>query len=593
MEVKNKATSINLFNFSTPQMRAFHMSWFAFFLCFFAWFGIAPLMAIVRDELNLTKAQIGNTIIASVAITIVARLVIGWLCDKVGPRKSYTWLLILGSLPVMGIGLSQSYESFLIFRLMIGAIGASFVITQYHTSVMFAPNCVGTANATSAGWGNLGGGVTQMIMPLVFATFVGLGYSNFWSWRLSMLVAGAVCFLTGIAYYKFTTDLPDGNFDELGVHKERETHNKSGGSFLDAVKDSRSWMLFFVYAACFGIELTINNIAALYFMDNFGLGVKTAGLVAGLFGLMNIFARTTGGIIGDKFGEKWGLKGRVKWLWVAVLVEGIALCVFSQMTVLPIAIGVMIIFSLFTQMSEGATYSVVPFVNKKALGSVSGIVGAGGNMGAVAAGFLIRSPDISYQQALLILGFIVIGLSFAALLVRFSPEAEKTAELEYAKALEERKAQVEQTGPSAVAAFALRFEKIMHQFGPLDLLRTFFGLALAVKGIFFITNIDAVEKLTGNLGGFGDLIAWYVIFAHIVGGLSISLGVGTRIASLFNIPVLLGAIFFVHGGSGIFSGSDLQFSILVLIMLVSFVWSGDGKFSLKTLLVGGEKPTGA
>ncbi|MBZ0171095.1 MAG: MFS transporter, partial [Phycisphaerales bacterium] len=165
MEVSNKATSINLFSLKTRQMRAFHMSWFSFFLCFFAWFGIAPLMAVVRDEMGLTKAQIGNTIIASVAITIVARLVIGWLCDRVGPRLSYTALLIVGSLPVMGIGLAHSYEGFLLFRLGIGVIGASFVITQYHTSVMFAPNCVGTANATSAGWGNLGGGVTQMIMP--------------------------------------------------------------------------------------------------------------------------------------------------------------------------------------------------------------------------------------------------------------------------------------------------------------------------------------------------------------------------------------------------------------------------------------------
>ena len=91
----------------------------------------------------------------------------------------------------MGIGLAHSYESFLLFRLGIGVIGASFVITQYHTSVMFAPNCVGTANATSAGWGNLGGGVTQMVMPLVFAAFVGLGYTEVISWRLSMVVAGA------------------------------------------------------------------------------------------------------------------------------------------------------------------------------------------------------------------------------------------------------------------------------------------------------------------------------------------------------------------------------------------------------------------
>ena len=173
MEIRNKATSIDLFSLRTRQMRAFHMSWFAFFLCFFAWFGIAPLMAIVREELSLTKAQIGNTIIASVAITILARLFIGWLCDRIGPRLSYTILLIVGAIPVMSIGLADSYESFLLFRLGIGVIGASFVITQYHTSVMFAPNCVGTANATSAGWGNLGGGVTQMVMPIVFAAFVG------------------------------------------------------------------------------------------------------------------------------------------------------------------------------------------------------------------------------------------------------------------------------------------------------------------------------------------------------------------------------------------------------------------------------------
>lgn len=151
MRELEKATSILMFNFKTPSMLAFHMTWFSFFLCFFGWFGIAPLMAVVRDEFQLTRTQIGNTIIASVAITVLARLIIGWVCDRFGPRLTYSWLLILGSVPVMGIGLSQNYESFLLFRLAIGAIGASFVITQYHTSMMFAPNCVGTANATTAG----------------------------------------------------------------------------------------------------------------------------------------------------------------------------------------------------------------------------------------------------------------------------------------------------------------------------------------------------------------------------------------------------------------------------------------------------------
>ena len=80
----------------------------------------------------------------------MARLVIGWLCDRFGPRLTYAWLLILGSLPVMGIGFAHDFQTFLIFRLLIGLIGASFVITQYHTSVMFAPNVVGTANAVTA-----------------------------------------------------------------------------------------------------------------------------------------------------------------------------------------------------------------------------------------------------------------------------------------------------------------------------------------------------------------------------------------------------------------------------------------------------------
>lgn len=68
------------------------MFWFAFILCFFAWYGIAPLMKIVREEMLLTKEQIGWCIIGSVAITVIARLFIGWLCDHIGPRLAYTWL---------------------------------------------------------------------------------------------------------------------------------------------------------------------------------------------------------------------------------------------------------------------------------------------------------------------------------------------------------------------------------------------------------------------------------------------------------------------------------------------------------------------
>ncbi|HYQ56559.1 MAG TPA: MFS transporter, partial [Draconibacterium sp.] len=322
-------------------MRTFHITWFSFFLCFFGWFGVAPLMAVIREELMLSKSQVGNIIISSVMITIFARLLIGWIADRIGPRVTYTWLLILGSLPVMLIGLSNDYSSFLLFRLAIGVIGASFVITQFHTSLMFAPNIVGTANATTAGWGNLGGGVTQMVMPLVFAGFVSLGYLNEQAWRFAMVVPGFAMIVMGIIYYKFTADTPQGNIKELKRNDPNYEFGKKAakGNTLAAVKDYRVWGLFLIYGACFGIELTINNIASLYYTDYFSLDVKTAGLIAGLFGLMNLFARSMGGILGDKFGIKWGLKGRVYFLFFVLLLEGIALIFFSKMTILPVAIA--------------------------------------------------------------------------------------------------------------------------------------------------------------------------------------------------------------------------------------------------------------
>ena len=374
---QGKATQIKLFSFKAPHMRAFHISWIAFFLCFFGWFGIAPLMAVVREELNLSKDQIGNIIIASVAITVIARLLIGWLCDKFGPRISYSVLLILGSIPVMFIGLSDSYESFLLFRLAIGVIGASFVITQYHTSVMFAPNVVGTANATSAGWGNMGGGVTQMVMPMIFAAFVSLGFIDSSAWRYAMVVPGVAMIILGVIYYFFTQDTPNGNLSELRKKDpDYALKHEQKGAFWLAFKDTRVWSLFVIYGASFGVELTINNIAAIYYKDYFDLDLATAGIIAGLFGLMNLFARSLGGIFGDKFGIKYGLQGRVKFLFLVLFIEGLALMLFSQMSYLPLAIGTMIVFSLFVQMSEGATFSVVPFINKKAIGAVSGIVGA-------------------------------------------------------------------------------------------------------------------------------------------------------------------------------------------------------------------------
>ena len=358
----------------------------------------------------------------------------------IGPRLAYSGLLILGSIPVMCIGLAQNYETFLLFRLAIGVIGASFVITQYHTSVMFAPNVVGTANATTAGWGNLGGGVTQMLMPIVLALVLMFGVGEVWGWRVAMVIPGAALLLMGIAYFFLTQDSPAGNYKDLRAKGMMPSSAQVKGSFWEAARDYRVWALFVIYGACFGVELTINNIAALYYYDRFELNLATAGIIAGTFGLMNIFARTLGGIFGDKMGIKFGLRGRVMLLGGVLLLEGLALILFSQMATLFLAVGAMIVFSLFVQMSEGATFSVVPFINRKALGSVAGIVGAGGNAGAVCFGFLFRAESLTYTDALMIVGVVVLIASALVFVVRFSPETERAERAALNNALAARSA---------------------------------------------------------------------------------------------------------------------------------------------------------
>ena len=150
--------------------------------------------------------------------------------------------------------------------MLIGAIGASFVITQYHTSQMFAPNCVGTANATTAGWGNLGGGVTQLAMPLLFALFVGaLGLL-----RRRELAAVDVRRRRAVCARRRRLLLPHARharrqLPRAARRRQAADASRRSGAFLEACRDRRVWALFVIYGCCFGIEITIDNIVVLYF----------------------------------------------------------------------------------------------------------------------------------------------------------------------------------------------------------------------------------------------------------------------------------------------------------------------------------------
>jgi len=188
-------------------------------------------------------------------------------------------------------------------------------------------------------------------------------------------------------------------------------------AFREAAVDYRVWLLFLLYGACFGVEITVDNVAALYFKDSFKVTLGLAGLFASLIGMMNLFARALGGIAGDWVGTRWGLIGRSRLLGLTIFFEGLLMVLFSTLKALGPATVAFLLFGLFVCMACGVTFAVVPLIRPRSVGSASGIVGARGNFGAALAALLFKSESLSGANAFLILGSIVPAISFAALLL--------------------------------------------------------------------------------------------------------------------------------------------------------------------------------
>jgi putative oxidoreductase len=121
-----------------------------------------------------------------------------------------------------------------------------------------------------------------------------------------------------------------------------------------------------------------------------------------------------------------------------------------------------------------------------------------------------------------------------------------------------------------------------HQPKWLVVLRIFLGMFLIVKGIQFVKDATLLENIMRqsvpkSFWWLGTAIPWL----HLLGGTFIVAGLFTRLSAVLQIPVLIGAVFFVNAKQGMLtSGSDLLFSIIILLLLVFFVVSGGGAYSL-------------
>jgi NNP family nitrate/nitrite transporter-like MFS transporter len=268
--------------------------------------------------------------------------------------------------------------------------------------------------------------------------FLVLGYSSPLSWRLSLVVVGSLLIAVGILYALFTVDNPRPPYlsvpaipalclpvapakEILQTDTDEPEPRQSACQALRGVAVAfLSWkamLLFCAYAACFGVELTINSIASTYFFDRFELDIGTAGLVASSFGLMNLFARPLGGVFSDLLQRRFQLRGRVLWLSLTLLCQGLGCVWFAFMRQLAAAIIALIVFSLFLQMAEGATFAIVPLLNRRRIGVMSGIVGAGGNVGGILTALLFRVATDLWWQSLMIMGLVAAGLGVLQLLL--------------------------------------------------------------------------------------------------------------------------------------------------------------------------------
>lgn len=289
VDSEGKACRLHLLSCAAPHMRSFHLAWLAHFVAVFATFAAAPLLPVIRDDLNLDKAQISTAGIAAVAGTVVSRVLMGGVCDRWGPRYGASSVLLLTASATFGMALVGDAGGYLAARLFIGFSLASFVACQFWCSVMFTPRIVGTANAVAAGWGNSAGGVVQLIMPLLLQGLAH-GQPEFVAWRTCYLVVGWLQVAVGLMVLLLGQDLPAGNYSTLRRQGLMGRPN-SRREYWAAVRNYRTWVMCVVYGFSFGTELTMNNVLSQYIYDQFSTSLVGAGALASVFSLCNIFSR--------------------------------------------------------------------------------------------------------------------------------------------------------------------------------------------------------------------------------------------------------------------------------------------------------------
>ncbi|KAA8530213.1 hypothetical protein F0562_004922 [Nyssa sinensis] len=287
-------------------------------------------------------------------------------------------------------------------------------------SSMFSGCVVGRANGVAAGWANVGAGVTQLVMPLIYSLITSFDVPSFKAWRVAFIIPAILQAVTAIMVLVFGQDLPDGSYK-----RTQKTSNKKKENVIEVLfhglKNYRGWILGLTYGFCFGVELTTDNIIAQYFYDRFNVKIQTAGAIAASFGLANLVSRPAGGVVSDAMGRRFGMRGRLWSLWVVQTVAALLCVLLGRVNSLWCSVFVMCGFSLFVQAASGLTFGVVPFVSKRSLGVISGMTGSGGTVGAVVTQLLLFSGNnkFSTQTGISLMGLMMLVCTLSVTTISF------------------------------------------------------------------------------------------------------------------------------------------------------------------------------
>jgi len=463
----------------TGKMKILHLSWMAFFITFFVWFNHAPLLSTIGETLGLTASEIKTLLILNVALTIPARIIIGMLTDKYGPRIIYAALLAVCSVPCFMFAFAESFEQAAIARFLLGFIGAGFVVGIRMVSEWFPANELGTAEGIYGGWGNFGSAAGAMLLPTIALLF---GGEN--GWRYAVGLTGLMSLAFSFVWYMNVSDTPKGStyfkpkqtgamevtsvsdFYFLLIMKLpmygalalltwklspngvsllsesvttivylslvvlyfveiKQTYKVNSHLFTKAVPEAHQYkfkqvaVLNILYFATFGSELAVVSMLPLFFSEVFELDMVYAGLLASLYAFMNLMSRPGGGWLSDKFGRKKTL---------LILTAGLALGYFVMASIdsswpLVLAVLAAMACSFFVQAGEGAVFAAVPLIKRRLTGQIAGMTGAYGNVGAVV--YLTVLSMVSYETFFLVIaGTAVLG--FVALLFMEEPSGTIT-----------------------------------------------------------------------------------------------------------------------------------------------------------------------